>query len=105
MQNKPASWAYADFVETKRAEYGDRFDSSDLDARFAPYFKTGQRIKVEIYGQTRTGTVGVTTGWRPVFLLMHNRRCVGSSNTLDRGAKLIAVKSGRTYHEVSCAKR
>jgi hypothetical protein len=100
--------SYRDFINRKRAEYGDKFDSSDLDARFIPFFESGQRIKVDIaglspenelfYGHTiKTGTVGVTTGWKPCFLLMHSSRSIGSPWTLGSAEKLLAVKRGRIY--------
>jgi hypothetical protein len=86
-----------DYLNRKRAEYGDKFDSSGLDQRFAAFYGSGQRIKVDDCGQVLTGTVGVTTGWRPVFLLMRSTRSIGSSVTLGPATKVLAVKVGRAY--------
>jgi hypothetical protein len=33
--------------------------------------------------ETKRGTVGVTTGWKPCFLLMLTKRSIGSSHTLS----------------------
>lgn len=77
----------------KEVEYGSKWDPSDLEPRFIPFFRTDQRIRVACMFNTsqpehvRTGTVGVTTGWRPAFLLMHRR--------------IVAVQHGRTYREVA----
>jgi hypothetical protein len=89
---------FTEYLTRKRAEYGERFDPSELDPRFAPYLGTQTRIKVETCGTVKTGTVGVTTGWRPVFLLMHNRRCVGSSWTLTSSSRLLAIKPEGERH-------
>jgi hypothetical protein len=88
---------YIDYLKRKRYEHGLKFDSSDLDSRFEEFYHTGQRIKVEAYGETQFGTVGATTGWKPSFLLIHNSRCLGSSTLLGPDYKILAVKRGREY--------
>lgn len=68
---------YTAFLNRGKAKYGDKFDSSDLDQYFVKYYESGERIKVklnmgnEIYYEC--GTVSVTTGWKPVFILKHKR--------------------------------
>lgn len=74
--------SYSEFLERKRREYGDKFDASDLDPRFIPFYESGERIKVETIGKPMTGTVGVTTGWKPCFLLMRTKRSISSPWTL-----------------------
>lgn len=92
---------YRDFIARKRKEYGERFDASDLDPRFIPYFHSDVRIKVETCGKILTGTIGVTTGWRPAFLLMLRSSSHGSSWLLSRPSdRILAVKHGRKYVEV-----
>ena len=88
---------YAEYLADKKRQHGDKFDPSELDQRFVPYFRTGQRIKVETCGLIITGTVGVTTGWRPVFLLIRTSRSVGSSWTLGSKDKILAVQHGGMY--------
>lgn len=85
---------------------GHLMDYSSLDAagQFKPYFR-GPRIKVTTTypdGETftRFGTVGVTTGWRPVFLLMKRSDSVGSSDVLGPDDKVVAVKTGSHYRPV-----
>jgi hypothetical protein len=90
--------SYSEYTERKRREYGERFDASDLAPAFVPYFENGARVKVRFgYGEEAFGTVGATTGWKPVFLLMHNARAIGSSRTLSAADRVVAVKRGRGY--------
>jgi len=71
---------YKSYIARKRAEFGDKFDSSDLAEKFIPYFESGQRIEVtDRYGNKSRGYVGVTTGWKPAFILVYNRRSLGGS--------------------------
>ena len=80
---------YADYVERKQREYGEKFDPSDLDPRFVPYFNSQQRIKVHTLGATVTGRIGVTTGWKPCFLLMRTSRSRGSEYTLGQNDTIL----------------
>lgn len=89
-----------------QAQYGEQFDASSLEPRFAPYLRTNTRIKVRrVYDngeiEERTGRVGVTTGWRPAFLLMHRSSDTGSSDVLGSSDEIVAVKVGRYYIPVS----
>lgn len=80
---------YKEFIERKKKEYLSKFDDSDLDPRFIPFYENGERIKIESDGRQITGTVGVTTGWKPVFLLMRTSRSLGSSEILNKDTKII----------------
>lgn len=93
---------FADWRRQAQAKHGDRLSTSDLAVGFIYYFENGDRIKVrttypsgEVY--ERSGTVGITTGWRPVFLLMHRSNAHGSSDVLNAKDQIIAVKRGRQY--------
>ena|SRR5437773_1491312 len=89
------------YLTRKRKEYGKRFDTEDLDRRFLPYFESGQRIKVRFpWGEDITGTVGVTTGWKPCFLLIRTARSLGSAITLGRLETVVAVQRGHKYNQV-----
>jgi len=90
---------FEDYKEGKAREYGEKFDSSELDKQFISYFESGERIKVKFScGDLKTGTVGITTGWKPVFILMLTKRSIGSSWTLSKKDKIIAVgKSKKIY--------
>ena len=90
------STEYECYLRRKRAEHGAQFDPSELDQRFVPFYGTETRIMVEAWGELHYGRVGVTTGWKPVFLLMHNRRCSGSSHVLRAEHKILAVTSGHS---------
>lgn len=89
---------FQSFIERKRREHGVRFDPSELASAFVPYFESQERVRVRLkYGEEMTGTIGVTTGWRPAFLLMRSSRALGSSVVLSSEASVIAVKRGRKY--------
>lgn len=87
---------FDDYLLRKRTEHGDKFDPSDLAPQFVPYLHEDQRIKVRTrWGEELTGTVGVTTGWRPAFLLMRRTSAYGSSTVLGKDDQIIAVKAGK----------
>ena len=91
---------YREFMERKQREYGEKFDPSDLNPAFVRYFENGERDKVLDYGEPVTGTIGVTTGWKPCFLLMRRSNAIGSNWCINQDSKVIAVKRGRTYQAV-----
>ena len=95
--------SFKQLLEERARKYGDRFSARSLDRRFVRYFESGERIRVrnDHDGTTATGTVGVTTGWVPVFILMRTSRSLGSSLILDRHEHLVAVKRGRSYEQVT----
>jgi hypothetical protein len=87
---------FSDFLKRKKQEYGSKFDPSDLVKDFIPYYENGKRIKVDMYieGKVVSGTVGVTMGWKPAFLLMRTSRSVGSTYILTKKDKIVGeVKS------------
>lgn len=90
---------YDEYLARKRKELGSTFDMSGLAEQFIPYFNNQERIKVDTGFGHVTGTVGVTTGWKPLFLLMRTARSRGSSITLGKKDRIIAVKRGSVYVE------
>lgn len=90
--------SFEHFKTRKAREHGTRFDPSALAPQFVRYFETGERVRVRFsYGEELTGTIGVTTGWRPAFLLMRTSRSIGSPWILGSGDAVVAVKRGREY--------
>jgi hypothetical protein len=84
---------FQDYCDRLRAKYGDKFTDIGLAQKFRPYFR-GQRIKVRFsYGETKTGTVGGTTGWQPSLMLMLTKRSLGSSHLLSDRDEIIAVQN------------
>jgi hypothetical protein len=87
---------YQEYLERKSRQAGTRFDASNLAPQFIPYFESQQRIEVEFrrgphvlyYGR---GRVGVTTGWKPVFILMPRIDSIGSSEVLGDDDKIVKV--------------
>lgn len=83
---------YTDFVERKKREFGEKFDNSELAENFIPYYNSGERVEVKFsYGDIKRGTIGITTGWKPCFLLMLTKRSMGSSWTLSGKDKVVKV--------------
>lgn len=88
---------YRNHIANKRREYGDKFDASDLAPQFIEHFESGDRIEVAFAGvdgevyETKRGRVGITTGWKPVFLLMLTTRSIGSSYTLGMKDRVVRV--------------
>jgi hypothetical protein len=71
-------------------------DYSSIPEKFKRYLTTGERIRVKFsWGEVRTGTVGMTTGWRPALLLMLTRRSLGSSYILDESTEFTTEKVRR----------
>ena len=60
---------YQTTLEKCKAEHGNKFNASDLDPRFIRFYESGERIKVETLGETLTGTIGKTTGWKEKLFL------------------------------------
>lgn len=79
----------------KSREHGSKWDPSDLSMKFVKAFNTGERIRVKMYGEVMTGTVGVTTGWKPVFLLMRRSNAIGSSYLLTHEVSFTDEKIAR----------
>jgi hypothetical protein len=68
-------------------------DYSNISKQFIPYYENCQRIKVQYtYGkekEVKSGTVEMTTGWKPVFILMLKSNSTGSSYILTDKEKII----------------
>ncbi len=76
-------------------------DRSELAPAFAGYYESGDRIRVMVDGEIKTGTVGKTGGWKPSYMLMARIDSNGSSDLLDHNDRVLAVKRGNRYQQVS----
>lgn len=92
---------YAQWLERQARKHGAQWDPSSLAPQFIPYLHSDQRIKVDGPYGVRFGTVGVTTGWRPVFLLMHRSSAHGSSDVLGQADQVVAEQRGGRYVPIS----
>ena len=93
--------SFQDYLTRRRTQCGSRFDGSQLPQEFVRYFESGERVRVDFGHETLSGTVGITTGWRPVFLLMRRSSDHGSSYTISASDKVTHVKVGRAYVRVT----
>ena len=87
---------YEDYIKRQVYKYGSKFDSSDLNPEFIPYLKSGQRVEVEFnystgYKEKFRGFIGVTTGWKPCFILLRTKRSIGSSYTIHKNDKVVKI--------------
>jgi hypothetical protein len=88
---------YSETIERKKREHGERFSDKDINKEFIPYFESGQRVEVSFRDgegkeyEVKRGTIGITTGWVPVFLLMLTSRSRGSSYTIGKKDKVIRI--------------
>jgi len=94
--------SFQDYLLRARAKWGEKFSASSLDVRFVTFYENQKRIKIDTCGTVITGTVGVTTGWVPVFILLRTKRSFGSAWTLTPSDIILAVQRGREYVEVPC---
>jgi hypothetical protein len=85
---------YSDFIRRKETEWGKKFTQRSLAKKFIPYYENQKRIEVKFdTGEIKRGTVGVTTGWAPVFLLILRRNSMGSIWILHSEDKIVKVIS------------
>lgn len=83
---------YQDFIERAKARHGERFDPSDLAPQFVEAYNSQARIEVLMsYGEKERGRVGVTTGWKPCFILMARVDSIGSSTLLGADDKILKI--------------
>jgi hypothetical protein len=82
-------------ISEKIRKYGNDFNASDLNPSFIPYYENQQRITVSFCNkqgkeyERKRGRIGITTGWKPCFLLMLTTRSLGSSWTIGKRDKII----------------
>ena len=102
---------YQEYVDQKQRQYGSKFSASSLAPQFVDAFNNRKRITIEFVNgagkvyEVRRGTIGVTTGWVPCFLLMNNSRSAGSSFTLHQTDRIGTMDSWREYRAAELAAR
>lgn len=73
----------------KKKQQDLKFDSSELSKQYIPYFENGQRIEVDFGYEIKRGYVGVTSGWKPSFILLLRSDSIGSSYLLNDSHKIV----------------
>jgi hypothetical protein len=81
---------YEALIARKRAEYGDKFDDSALAPNLIDAYNSGERITIQSDFWRERGRIGVTSGWRPCFLLMRRISDRGSSYMLKASDTIVA---------------
>lgn len=88
---------WARYLDRLREEHGP-LDLSRVDVRFIPYFRNGQRIKVELgNGEHVTGKVTCEGGQRPVLVLQERSVSAQEPHPLTAKTELVGVRTGRGY--------
>ena len=81
---------YIKLCSRKVEAFGEMFHSDDLAKQFIQYYNSGERIKVKFSdGEIKIGTIGITTGWSPCFLLMLRKDSISSCYTLSSTDEVI----------------
>lgn len=91
------------FLCRAREAWGSTLDLGHLDAssQFKPAFRTGRRVTVQLRStggtiiDVKSGYVGVTTGWRPAFILLLTKRSKSSHILLGANDRLIIKEKTR----------
>lgn len=97
IEGTPQTRNYAYTVRQRRGLYAGKFNESGLAKQFVPYYESQRRIEVAFYDingqeyERKRGTVSMTTGWAPSFMLMLTRRSRGSSYRLNDRDKIVRV--------------
>ena len=102
MYTPPRLTRFGEYCARQTRRFGAAFTCAGLPPSIVPYFNSGERVRVEFaHGETLTGTVSVTTGWAPQFLLMRTSRSIGSTHLISDRDRIVAVKRGRRYVAVA----
>lgn len=84
---------YQEYLERKQSEYGKKFNSSNLNKDFIRYYENQERIEVDFGYEVKRGRIGITTGWKPSFLLMLTKGSIGSSHLINNKCKVLKIVS------------
>ena len=97
---KKSEGSFSDYLSRKKNEYGDKFDDSNLNKEFVPHFESQKRVEVtDQFGGKTKGRIGVTTGWKPAFLLMTHGNSKGSSYVIGPKHKVTEIVKSEDAHK------
>ena len=84
--------SFKQYINRKQRKYGEEFDDSDLSKQFVEYYENERRIEVDFgNGEIKRGRIGISTGWKPIFLLMLKSNSTGSCYTLTDKCKILRI--------------
>lgn len=101
-------------IRTGRARYGEKFDTSSIDAvhRSVREYYHGPRVILETTYDSgavhrRAGIISMTAGgWRPTFLVMQSVSQIGSSDLVTGiHTRVVAVQHGNRYFSRTTGKQ
>ena len=82
---------WADYLEIKEREFGREFVPPVNADLLSEYVNSGIRLEVDADGCIERGFIGLTTGWRPCFILLRTKRSSGSGICLDGNVKILRI--------------
>lgn len=91
------------YIQRGKAKHGERFSTASLAPQFIDAYNSGARVSVAFVSndgsvyEVRRGTIGITTGWIPCFLLMGRVTDHGSSYTLSSKDKIVSMDVWREF--------
>ena len=95
---------FESYLDRAKRTHGARFSAEHLASQFIPYFRSNERITVLFRASStgevidvRRGTIGITGGWVPCFLLMLTSRSIGSSHTLSAHDSIGTMEDYRAW--------
>ncbi len=101
---------YESYIQRGKAQYGEKFSDSALVPQFISAYNSQHRITVKFRSSNtgkvidvRRGTVGITTGWIPCFLLMGRVSDHGSSYTLNAQDEIGTIEDWREWNKAQQA--
>jgi len=91
-QKNNKSKSFQDYLKRKQREYGKKFNTDKLAKQFIPYYESGERLKIKFAsGDTKQGTIEITTGWNPFFILVLTKDSISSPWLLGKTDKILSV--------------
>lgn len=80
-----------------RLQKHPNYTTCDLSEKFVPHYERNDRVRIKVqwgtnWTHTECGFVSLSTGWKPVFLLMRNHRARVRSTVLDDDYRIIGMK-------------
>lgn len=70
---------FTDFIIRAKKAHGEKFSDANLSNQYVLAYENNLRIQVRFEnGIVKRGRVGVTTGWKPSFILLLRSDSIGS---------------------------
>ena len=82
---------WTQWIDDKKLRWRESFVPPEGSETLARYCGSEQRVEVDNDGHIVRGFVGITTGWKPSFILLRTKRSIGSWILLGANTKVLKV--------------